>query len=108
MPDPLPPAVVYGAKSTEDKRGSIPTQLAYGRALASREGLEVIGEFTDEAKSAYSGNRGAGLKEARALAERIVREKGSCALVVQHTDRLARGDGVTADHLVELALWARR
>ena len=51
-------AVLYAAKSTEDKRGSIPTQLDDGRKLAEAEGLEVVAEYSDEAASAYSGDRG--------------------------------------------------
>ena len=34
------PAVLYAAKSTEDTRGSIPTQLDDGRDMAEREGWE--------------------------------------------------------------------
>ncbi|HVM46276.1 MAG TPA: recombinase family protein [Candidatus Thermoplasmatota archaeon] len=96
-------AVVYAAKSTTDDRGSIPTQLSDGRTLAERDGLTVVGEYSDEAASAFHGNRGPGLARAKAHAERI-----GAALVVQHSDRLARGDGATAEHLVELVLWARR
>ena len=48
-------AVIYAAKSTEDKHGSIPNQLDDCRALAARQGWEVTGEFTDEAFSAYKG-----------------------------------------------------
>ncbi len=62
-------AVLYAAKSTEDKRGSIPTQLADARAMAEREGWEIIGEFQDEGFSAYSGNRGPGLEAAKRAAE---------------------------------------
>jgi site-specific DNA recombinase len=96
-------AVLYAAKSTEDKHGSIPTQLADGRLLAERDGLEVVGEYEDEAASAYSGNRGRGLADALTHAERI-----EGALIVQHSDRLARGDGKQARHLIELVLEARR
>lgn len=98
----MPPAILYAAKSTEDKRGSIPTQLADCRELAEREGWEVAGEFQDEAASAYSGNRGPGLAAARELAERLA----PSVLVVQHSDRLARGDGRTADHLNDIYVWA--
>jgi hypothetical protein len=64
----LIPAVLYGAKSSEDVRGSIPTQLEDCRALAEREGWEILNHFQDEAFSAYSGNRGPGLERAKALA----------------------------------------
>src|SRR5665213_3814860 len=35
-------------------------------------------------------------------------EHGSAVIIVQHSDRLARGDGKVARHLVEYALWAGR
>ena len=94
-------AILYAAKSTEDKRGSIPTQLDDGRAFAEREGLSVIGEYADEAASAWSGDRGPQLAAALEHAEQI-----GATLVVQHSDRLARGDGKQARHLVEIAVWA--
>jgi DNA invertase Pin-like site-specific DNA recombinase len=94
-------AVIYAAKSTEDRHGSIPTQLEDCRALAEREGLKVVGEYKDEAASAFKGNRGDDL--ARAIEHC---ERDGCALIVQHSDRLARGDARKAKHLVEYALWA--
>jgi DNA invertase Pin-like site-specific DNA recombinase len=101
------PAILYAAKSTSDPRGSIPTQRQDCEAMAEREGWTVEGSYSDEAKSAYKGNRGDGLVKAREHAERAA-ERGECMLVVQHTDRLARGDGVAAQHLVEVVLWANR
>jgi site-specific DNA recombinase len=95
-------AILYAAKSTEDKHGSIPTQLKDCRSFAEHEGWEVADEFTDEAASAYSGNRGPGLAAARERAEQLA----PSVLVVQHSDRLARGDGRTADHLADLYSWA--
>lgn len=95
-------AVVYAAKSTADVRGSIPTQLADCRALAKQYGMTVVGDYSDEAASAFKGNRGDGLAQAR---EHAARER--CALIVQHSDRLARGDGGQAQHLVQIVLWAR-
>ena len=95
-------AIVYGAKSTTDPHGSIETQLADGEALAARDGLEVVGKYSDEARSAYHGNRGDGLAQAMAHAERIA----PCALIVQHSDRLARGDGKQALHVLQYVFWA--
>jgi DNA invertase Pin-like site-specific DNA recombinase len=100
------PAVVYAAKSTADEHGSIATQLADGRRLAGRGRWNVAAEYSDEAASAYSGDRGLGLASAMAHAEQLAREHGRCALVVQHSDRLARGDGRSAKHLIEYTLWA--
>lgn len=106
MTDDLNPCVIYAAKSTEDTHGSIPTQLADCLAMAQHEGWHVAGQYQDEAFSAYHGDRGPGLAEALAQCERMVKDRGSCALFVQHSDRLARGDARSAKHLVEYALWA--
>ena len=96
-------AVIYAAKSTEDRHGSIPTQIEDCRAMAQREGWTVIAEpFTDEAFSAYHGNRGPGLAEAMRTCE----AEDGAVLIVQHSDRLARGDVKSARHLVEYAIWA--
>jgi DNA invertase Pin-like site-specific DNA recombinase len=101
-------AVIYAAKSTVDERGSIPDQLADGRKLAAERALAVASdrEFWDEDKSAFHGNRGDGLVNAMAACERLTAEDGSCALIVQRSDRLARGDGREARSLVEIVLWA--
>jgi DNA invertase Pin-like site-specific DNA recombinase len=96
-------AVIYAAKSTKDERGSIPTQLADCRAAAETEGLQIAGEYSDENASAYKGNRGSGLSDAKDHAIRV-----SAELWVQHPDRLARGDGITADHLAEVWFALRR
>lgn len=95
--------VLYAAKSTEDKRGSIPGQLEECRAFAAELGLTVAAEYSEQDVSAYKGNRGQQLAEAL----RHVEEMGG-TLIAQHSDRLARGDGRTARHLVEIALWAKR
>jgi DNA invertase Pin-like site-specific DNA recombinase len=100
------PAVIYGAKSTEDRRGSIETQLADCRAMARREGWRIVGEYHDEGFSAYSGNRGPGLAAAREHAARTSEESGDVVmLVVQHSDRISRGAGDrpgAAEALVEI------
>jgi DNA invertase Pin-like site-specific DNA recombinase len=100
-------AVIYAAKSTEDKHGSIGTQLDDCRRLCAEKGWPVLGEYSDEDFSAYHGNRGPDLAQAK---KRLV-ESAPCWLVVQHTDRLARGAGDApgaADHLMELFFWLSR
>ena len=99
-------AVLFAAKSTADKHESIPTQLADGRKLASERGFDVVSEHQDEDASAFHGNRGPGLAAAMADCERLSAEHGSCAMIVQRSDRLARGDGKQARSLVEVVLWA--
>jgi DNA invertase Pin-like site-specific DNA recombinase len=88
------PAVIYAAKSTEDKHGSIASQLADCRKMAAENGWSVVGEYQDEGFSAYSRSRGPGLAEAREHAARAAAESGITAtLVTQHSDRLSRGAG---------------
>jgi hypothetical protein len=75
-------AVVYCAKSTQD------------RQMAAKNGWTVIGEFSDENFSAYSGNRGPGLEAAKRCATEAARKSGSIVmLVAQAHDRFARGAG---------------
>jgi DNA invertase Pin-like site-specific DNA recombinase len=101
-------AILYSAKSTEDKHGSIPDQLKDGRRLAAERAYTIAGEYSDEAKSAYHGNRGPGLAAAMSACEAISAQDGRCSLIVQRSDRLARGDGKHARSLVEIVLWAIR
>lgn len=111
MTGPIP-CVIYAAKSTEDKHGSIPTQIEDCRELAERNGWQVVGEpFSDEAFSAYSGNRGPGLDQAKKVAASTAAEHGRCALVAQDADRFARGAGDAqdaADHLGEVYFAMKR
>jgi DNA invertase Pin-like site-specific DNA recombinase len=100
------PAILYAAKSTADIHASIPAQLKEGRESAEADGWTVVASFNDENKSAYTGNRGDELARAQQLAGELAAEHGECALFIQHSDRLARGDGIQAAHLVEYALWA--
>ena len=100
--------VIYAAKSTEDIRGSLDTQVADCLAAAQAENREVVGKYQDEAMSAYHGDRGPGLRAAVEHAERLAAEDGAAELWCQHPDRIARGDGVEASHLIEYVMRARK
>jgi hypothetical protein len=103
----LIPRVSYAAKSTENVRGSIPDQLRDCRETLDRAGDRLlVDEYSDEACSAYLGDRGPGLVDAMQHAEDLARDHGAAELWAQHSDRLARGDGRSARHAVEIALWA--
>jgi DNA invertase Pin-like site-specific DNA recombinase len=71
--------------------------------MAASQGWEVVADYADEAQSGWLADRGPQLAAAMAHAEEIA----PCALVVQHSDRLARGDGVQARHLVEPLWWGQ-
>jgi Resolvase, N terminal domain len=79
-------AVVYAAKSTEDKHGSIPTQLENCRRRAEREGWQVVAEFSDEAFSAYGGNPSPRLERTKALAAETAAKSGRCIVIAQDAD----------------------
>jgi site-specific DNA recombinase len=101
--------LIYAAKSTENKAGSIPTQIADVRAMGKREGWDEVAVYADENESAYHGSRGEELARAKAQAEQLVAEGRKVILGVQHSDRLARGDGGNeAAHLVEYSLWRKK
>lgn len=97
----LKPAVNYGARSRQDKRGSIPDQLRENRAAAEAEGYAIVATFSDDGVSAYSGNRGPDL----ATALDVVKLMGEmtykaglpvdewAALWCNDPDRLERGAG---------------
>jgi site-specific DNA recombinase len=88
------PAVVYAAKSTEDKNLSIPEQLDDCREMAEENGWEVVYEDKDEDFSAYSGNRGPGLEAAKQRAIEAAQKTGApVMLIAQAHDRFARGAG---------------
>lgn len=111
MPDRSIPVVIYAAKSTEDERGSIGTQLTDCRAMAGREGWRVTHELTDEGFSAFSGNRGPALEAAKEAVIAAAAEQGEAVLLAQHSDRVSRGAGDrpnAADHLVEVVASLRR
>jgi hypothetical protein len=108
------PCVRYAAKSTKDPRGSIPTQHQHTQAAIELEG---DGRFlygdpqSDQNASAFKGNLGPGLAEAKRLALEAADKHGQAELWVQHSDRIARGAGdapEAADHLGEVFFWARR
>jgi DNA invertase Pin-like site-specific DNA recombinase len=99
--------VVYAAKSTEDLRGSIGTQISDCRVAIEERGARVVdAEFVDEAVSAFRQSRGIGLAQAISRVGELADLDGVSELWVQHSDRLARGDGKRARHVVEIALWA--
>jgi hypothetical protein len=101
------PCVTYAAKSTVDKRGSIPDQLRECReAIESDPRRRFIADYKDERFSAYRRDRGPGLRDATQHAEDLAAEHGIAELWAQHSDRLARGDGRSARHTVDIALWA--
>src|SRR3954452_4783055 len=100
-----PLAIIYAAKSTTDAHDSIPDQITRCREHATTNGWEVAEPPEhDEAASAYHGSRGPGLTSAKTRAATHASEGRETILLVFASDRLARGDGRKAAHLVEHVL----
>lgn len=108
------PVVIYAAKSTDDVHGSIPTQVSDCEdAVKAESGRDVLGIYTDEAMSGFKGNRGQGLADAKIAAAKAAAgwqpgDEPKAEIWVQHSDRLARGDGQAADHLLEIHFAMKR
>ena len=103
--------VIYAAKSTADRHGSIPDQVKACRAEAASRGWTVEDVKSDEAASAYTGNRGPGLEAAMNRAAELAKTHGKAGLLVWHSNRIARGGADSPDasrHLVEYLFWANR
>lgn len=103
--------VIYAAKSTADRHGSIPDQVKACRAEAASRGWTVDDVKSDEAASAYTGNRGPGLEDAMRRAVELAKTHGKAGLLVWHSNRIARGGADSPDaskHLVEYLFWANR
>lgn len=96
MESPTPRVVIYAAKSTEDRHGSIPDQIAECRRFAA-ERWTIAATYQDEGFSAYTGNRGPELGQTKADVSRLAKDHGEAILLVWHSDRLARGAGDTRD-----------
>src|SRR5688572_6756510 len=103
MTDQRTTAVIYGAKSTPDERGSIPDQLDECRSFAEAHGLMVVEPAEwDENASAFKGNRGPGLERAMERVEALAAEHGAAELIVWHSNRLARGELVSSTNAKHL------
>jgi DNA invertase Pin-like site-specific DNA recombinase len=83
-------AVIYGAKSTADKHLSIPGQIEDGQEKAEAEGWEIVGECSDEGFSAFSGNRGPGLEQAKRIAAQTAAKSGEVCMVDRPAQRSLR------------------
>jgi len=94
---PTTPCVLYAAKSTEDLRGSLGTQLEDCRRTVAEAGSgTVVSEYSDEAVSGFSRSRGAGLVAALAEVEALVGEHGAAELWMPHSDTAPRKSGLVA------------
>ncbi len=101
--------VVYAAKSTVDEKGSIPQQIEACKSYAATNGWHVDSVESDEAASAYSGNRGKGLETALNRAAEIAKTGKPAGILVWHSNRIARGSGDEhSKHLIEYLFLARK
>ncbi|NLT04704.1 MAG: recombinase family protein [Solirubrobacterales bacterium] len=101
--------VIYAAKSTADAKGSIPDQIAACKEFAEARGWAVDSVESDEAASAYSGNRGPGLERALDRVADLAKAGTRAGILVWHSNRIARGGGDSISrHLIEYVFLANR
>lgn len=93
------PAILYARTARNDACGSIRGQLTDCQALAEREGLTVIADYSDQGVAGHGQSHGPQLAAALHHAEEL-----GASLIVQHSDRLSRRAG----RLAELRLAARQ
>lgn len=93
------PAILYARTARNDACGSIRRQLTDCQALAQREGLTVIADYSDQGVAGHGQSHGPQLAAALRHAEEL-----GASLIVQHSDRLAR----RTERLLELKLAARQ
>lgn len=80
--------VIYAAKSTADRMGSIPDQIKACEEYAAAQGWTVDGRpESDEAASAYTGNRGPGLQRAMERAANLAKRHGRAGLTACSNSR---------------------
>jgi hypothetical protein len=103
------PALICAAKSTDDKHGSIPTQIEDCGAALGREGAAALRRAADgRGVLRIQGQSRPRPGHAKQLAVEAAGKHGEAELWVQHSDRLARGDGKSADHPAEVFFAIRR
>ena len=86
----LPKAVLYARVSTEEqasKDNSIPAQISTIKSFALNNGIEIIGEYLDEGKSARTTDRP---QFQRMISDAKRKDKPFSIILVHKTDRFAR------------------
>ena len=103
-------AVVYAAKSSADPHGSLRTQIEACLASLPARGLKnstgILSRTKDSQATAVTVDRV--LRKPKRLVIEAASVRGCAELWVEHSDRLARGDGINADHLGEIFFELRR
>jgi site-specific DNA recombinase len=86
-------AVFYGRKSNQDDGQSVEQQLEWARGAAAREGLELVGEFTDQGKKGHETATRTDFHEMLRFCQEQARKRKPVQVVVTwHHNRFSRAD----------------
>jgi DNA invertase Pin-like site-specific DNA recombinase len=95
--------VAYYRKSNDDDGGSVEQQRGWAQPACEREGLELVREFTDQAKAGWDTAKRTEFHAMLAFCQEQARRKTPIdAIVCWHTDRLSRADSIETSHFLHL------
>jgi DNA invertase Pin-like site-specific DNA recombinase len=98
-------AVAYYRKSNEDDGGSVEQQQKWALAAAPRENVEIVGEFSDQAKKGHETASRTAFHEMLAFCQQQARSgRPVGAIVCWHPNRFSRSDS----HETGYYLWSFR
>jgi DNA invertase Pin-like site-specific DNA recombinase len=99
--DHLIPAVFYGRKSDEDDGGSVEQQLTWARGAAPEESIQIIKEFTDQAKKGHETASRTAFHDMLSFCQQRAK-KGSPveAVICWHPNRFSRADSIETSWFV--------
>src|SRR5262245_45979403 len=85
--------VGYYRKSDEDDGAPVEQQRAWAHQVCQREGLELAGEFTDQARAGWDTSRRTDLHRMLAFCREQDRHKAPVGVILcWHTNRFSRAD----------------
>jgi DNA invertase Pin-like site-specific DNA recombinase len=103
--DHLIPTVAYYRKSNEDDGGSVEQQQKWAHAAAPAQGIEIVAEFTDQARKGHeTASRTAFLDMLAYCQQRAKKGSPVEAVMCWHSNRFSRSDS----HETGFYLWSFR
>jgi site-specific DNA recombinase len=99
----LIPAVFYGRKSNEDDGGSVEQQLTWARGAAPGQNIQIVKEFTDQAKKGHETAKRTAFHDMLAFCQlRAKQGRPVEAVICWHPNRFSRSDSHETGHYLWL------
>jgi site-specific DNA recombinase len=95
--------VFYGRKSNDDDGSSVEQQREWARTAAQKEGVELVAEFTDQAKKGHETATRTGFLDMLRFCQQEARKRTPVRVVVTwHSNRFSRADSIETNHYLHL------